>query len=165
MGSIRSQIGQPQIFQNWRRTLVFTIWGGLVIGGRDYFFDPSPSGWIGSQIQTFWSLQESHSLCLAWLGWLDVVRHPSLDVFYMAWRWKRAGLHKDSERWVRTQNWWILCSCRVFDRNTRTIWTISSSCKRCRCPLLRKVTSKQINIYFRSISMIPMKCEGRLFLK
>ena len=30
MGSIKSQIGQPEIFQNWRWTLVFIIRGGLV---------------------------------------------------------------------------------------------------------------------------------------
>ena len=37
-GSTKRQIGQPQIFQNWRWTLVFSIWGGLVIGGRDYCY-------------------------------------------------------------------------------------------------------------------------------
>ena len=37
-GSIKTQIGQPQIFQNWRRTLalVFVIWGWFSNRGRDY---------------------------------------------------------------------------------------------------------------------------------
>ena len=40
-GSNKNQVGQPQIFQNWRRILVsiiFFFWG-LVIGGRDYMID------------------------------------------------------------------------------------------------------------------------------
>ena len=37
-GSIKSQIGQSEIFHNWRWTLVFIIWGGLVIGGRDCIY-------------------------------------------------------------------------------------------------------------------------------
>jgi hypothetical protein len=29
MGSIKSQIGQSEIFKNWRWTLVFSIWAGF----------------------------------------------------------------------------------------------------------------------------------------
>ena len=123
-GSIKSQIGQPQFFQNWRRTLGFIIFGGLVIGGRDYSHS--------------WPRDPSRSQSVSWLGALDLTKvHICIDLpksWWCIWIW---ACHRPSSPPPRCVFVYICFSLFTIEQLYTYLWYVYIyiyHIDRCECP-------------------------------